>query len=286
MSVDFLIIILIQISIYTLLAASFNFSLGFTGLINLGHIAFYGIGAYTSAILWQQGWPIYSNIFLGGIVAAFFGYGLIHFIQRLQGDYLAMATLSFIFVIHSLFLNLDGLTSGTQGITGIARPWGLDNNLIFLIFIIALTIVCLYFMNKLLKSPLGIMFQGVRDDEILLRSLGKNSFQLKVKAIAISAFFAGLAGGLWAHFIGFIHPDFFYLNEVIILLTIVIIGGLASLRGTVVATVIIISLPEIIRLFDIPQGILGPTRQIIYALFLLGMLLFKSRGFFGRIDLR
>ncbi len=285
MNFDFLTILFIQISIYTLLAVSFNFSLGFTGLINLGHIAFYGLGAYTSAILWQKGLPVYSTILIGGMVAAFFSYGLIFFIRKLKGDYLAMATLSFNFVIYSLLLNLDDLTSGSQGIAGIERPSGLDNNFAFLVFVVLVTSLCIYLMWRILTSPLGKMFQAVRDDEVLIRSLGKNSFELKVKSITISAFFAGIAGGLWGHFLGFIHPSFFYLNEVIILLTIVIIGGLASLKGTILATFIIVFLPELIRLLDIPQSILGPMRQIVYQLTLLIILLFNSRGFFGKIDL-
>ena len=285
MNIDFFVILLIQISIYSLLSVSFNFSLGFTGLINLGHIAFYGLGAYASAIFWQKGLPVYLTILIGGLIAAVISYGLIFSIRKLKGDYLAMATLSFNFVVYSLFLNLDDLTSGSQGITNIERPWGLNDNFAFLVFVALVSTSCIYMMRKILISPLGKMFQGTRDDEVLIRSLGKNTFELKVKSITISAFFAGVAGGLWGHFIGFIHPSFFYLNEVILLLTIVIVGGLSSIKGTVLATFIIILLPEMIRLFNVPQSILGPMRQIIYQLTLLIILLFNSRGIFGKIDL-
>ncbi len=302
---DFLIVLLIQIVIYSLLAVSFNFSLGFTGLINLGHVAFFGIGSYTSAIwtLRASSWAsagnevaaagavgsdsvyAYSGIFLAGIVSATFGFFLINSIKRLKGDYLAMATLSFTFVVFSLLLNLDDLTFGSRGIRGIPRPSGLVSNYSFFFFALVIVSVSIWIMKRILDSPLGTMFEAARDDEILLRSLGKNSFALKVKAMVISAFFAGIAGALWSHFLGYIHPDFFHLNEVIIVLTIVIIGGLASLRGSIVGTVLIIFLPELIRLLDIPQSIVGPTRQILYALVLLLILLFNSRGLFGKVDL-
>lgn len=285
MSLGFIVNLGILINIYSILAISFNITLGYTGLINLGHIAFYAIGGYTSAILSKGILPVYLSIPLGGIVAMLFSFGLTYFIRKLKGDYLAMATLSFAFVVNNILLNYDSLTSGTLGITAIARPFLMKDNLVYLIFVMFINILVILWVTRIIHSPFGTLLQAVRDDEVLLRNAGKNSLMLKIKAMSISGFLAGIAGALFAHYISYIHPGFFDLNEIIIVLTIVIIGGLASLKGTIVATFLIVLLPELIRLFDIPTSIMGPSRQILYGMILLIILRFNSRGLFGKIDL-
>ncbi len=300
MSSGFLINLAILINIYCILSVSFNLTLGYTGLINLGHIAFYALGAYTSALLTKDvvpllmegGWKDYPQeifllltIFLGGIFAMLVSYALTYFIRKLKGDYLAMATLSFALALHNTLLTFDFLTYGTLGVTNITRPPLFKNNLVFLLFVTLITVFCFVFIKKIVDSPFGNLIQAVRDDEVLLRSYGKDSFLLKIKVMGISAFFAGVAGALFSYYISYIHPDFFNLNEIIIVLTIVIIGGLASIKGTVVAGFIVVLLPEMIRLLDIPQNIMGPTRQVIYGLLLLIILRFYSRGLFGKVDL-
>lgn len=300
MSSGFLINLAILINIYCILSVSFNLTLGYTGLINLGHIAFYALGAYVSALLakdvvpllMEEGWENFPQeifllltIFLGGTFAMLVSYALTYFIRKLKGDYLAMATLSFALALHNILLTFDFLTYGTLGVTNITRPPLFKNNLVFLLFVTLITVFCFTFIKKIVDSPFGNLIQAVRDDEVLLRSYGKDSFLLKIKVMGISAFFAGVAGALFAYYISYIHPDFFNLNEIIIILTIVIIGGLASIKGTVVAGFIVVLLPEMIRLLDIPQSIMGPTRQVIYGLLLLIILRFYSRGLFGKVDL-
>ena len=125
----------------------------------------------------------------------------------------------------------------------------------------------------------------MRDNEIALRVLGKDTAKLKYKVMIISGFFTGIAGSLFAHYIGFIDPNTFYISELILLITIVIIGGIASIKGSVIATFIILSLSEIIRFLPLPSSILGPTRQIVYSIVLILILMFKPRGLFGRVDL-
>ena len=136
-----------------------------------------------------------------------------------------------------------------------------------------------------MKSPFGRLLQATRDDELGLKVLGKNTFKLKYKAMMISAFFAGIAGSLFAHYITYIEPNSFTLSELIFVLTIVIVGGLASLKGSVVSAFIIVMIPEALRFLSLPSAILGPMRQIVYALILLCILLFRPRGLFGRVDL-
>ncbi|MEK6826827.1 MAG: branched-chain amino acid ABC transporter permease, partial [Nanoarchaeota archaeon] len=205
------------------------------------------------------------------------------------GDYYALATLGFGFVVYSLFLNLTGLTRGPLGIPGIPKPdlFGLiiKSNFSYLIFVFFIALIVVFVIYKIVKSPFGKLLEAMRDDEVGLRVLGKNTVKLKYKAMMISAFFAGIAGSLFAHYISFIDPSTFYISELIFVLTIVIVGGIASIKGSIVAAIIIILIPEILRFLSLPSSIIGPARQIIYALILLLILMYRPRGLFGKVDL-
>jgi branched-chain amino acid transport system permease protein len=277
------------IGIYVILAVSLNLALGYTGLLNLGHVAFFGIGAYTSALLTNAGVPFPAAFIAAGLFASLFGYVLVLATGRLKGDYLALATLGFSFLVSSIMLNWTSLTRGPLGIPGIARPdfFGLviRSNTSFLVLVTIITALSVFVIWRIVKSPFGRLLEATRDDEVGLRVLGKDTVTLKYKSMMTSAFFAGIAGSLFAHYITYIDPSSFTLMEIILLFTIVIVGGVASIKGSVVATILILLIPELLRFLAIPSSILGPARQIIYAILLLAILLFKPRGIFGRVDL-
>lgn len=279
----------IIVGIYIILTISLNLALGYTGLLNLGHIAFFGIGAYTSALLVKNGFPFPLAFLIAGLFSSIFGYFLVFATKKIKGDYLALATLGFNFVIYSLMLNWQSLTHGPLGVAGISKPvilgLKISSNSSFLVFTIIITALSVLIIYSIVKSPFGRLLEAVRDDETGLRVLGKNTFKLKYKAMMLSAFFAGIAGSLFAHYITYIDPSSFYLSEIILILTIVIVGGLASVIGSIVAPIIIILIPEILRFITLPSAILGPVRQIIYAVILLIILMFRPRGLFGRVDL-
>ncbi|MBI2669436.1 branched-chain amino acid ABC transporter permease [Candidatus Woesearchaeota archaeon] len=281
--------ILILVGIYLILAVSLNLALGYTGLLNLGHVAFFGLGAYTSVLLTDAGVHFIVAFLAAGLVASLFGLGLVLITRKLKGDYLALATLSFHFVIYSLLLNWVSLTRGPLGIAGIAKPsffgFSITSNTAYLFFVSSIALITIVIIYKIVSSPFGRLLQATRDDELGLRVLGKNTTKLKAKAMMLSAFFAGIAGSLFAHYITYIEPNSFTLTEIILVLTIVIVGGLASIKGTLAATFIIIAIPELLRFVAIPSAIVGPSRQILYALILLMILLYRPRGLFGRIDL-
>ena len=285
----YLIHLLILIGIYSLLAVSLNLALGYTGLINFGHIAFFGIGAYVSTLLVMAGVPFLIGFLVAGLFAGLFGYLLVLATRKLKGDYFAFATLGFAFVVYSLFLNLQSVTRGPLGISGIPKPsiFGLaiNSNFSYLILVLVVVAISVFLISKIVKSPFGRLLQATRDDELALRVLGKNTSRIKYKAMIISAFFAGIAGSLFAHYITYIDPSSFYLGDVILILTIVILGGLATIRGSIIATFIILLIPELLRFLALPSSILGPLRQIIYAVILLGVLLYRPRGLFGGVDL-
>jgi len=285
----YLIHLLILIGIYLILAISLQLSVGFTGLLNLGHIAFYAIGAYISALLALAGLPFWFCFLLAGIGAMFFGFLLAISTNKLKGDYLALATLAFTFVIYAITLNWTSLTRGPLGLPGIPKPslfgFTFSDNFSFLVLVFVIALISYLIIARITKSPFGRVLEAIRDDELATRVLGKNTFKMKSYALGISAFFAGIAGSLYAYYITFIDPSSFTLSQLIPVLAIVIIGGLASLKGTIIATIILVLLPEPLRFVGFPSSIIGPARQMIYALLLLLILIKKPRGLYGRIEL-
>jgi branched-chain amino acid transport system permease protein len=280
----------IIIGIYLILAISLQLAIGFSGLLNLGHIAFYAIGAYTSALLALAGWPWFVCLILAGVMAMIFGFLLSLPTNKLKGDYLALATLGFSFVVYAVALNWTGLTRGPLGLPGIPSPeiFGIvfSSNTSFLILTLIIVLISYFVIRKITISPFGKVMEATRDNELATKVLGKNTFKVKSISMATSAFFAGIAGSLYASYVTFIDPSSFTIMQLIPILAIVIIGGLASLRGTIIATIILVLIPELLRFVGFPSSIIGPMRQIIYALILLSVLVFQPKGFYGKVELK
>ena len=186
-------------------------------------------------------------------------------------------------------MNWTSLTRGPLGLPGIPKPvifgMQISSNISFLVLTIIIALIAYFVIKRIVESPFGKVLEGIRDDELATKILGKNTFKMKSFALAASAFFAGLAGSLYAHYITFIDPSSFTLLQFIPVIAIVIIAGLASLRGTVIATIILVLLPEPLRFIGFPASVVGPARQLIYALILLLILLYKPKGLFGRVQL-
>ncbi|MFA5000679.1 MAG: branched-chain amino acid ABC transporter permease [Candidatus Paceibacterota bacterium] len=289
MASAYIIHLLILICIYLILSLSLNLSVGFSGVLNLGHIAFYGLGAYTSALLALAGVPFILCFLAGGVVALGCGFLLALPTDKIKGDYLALVTVGFSFIVYSLMLNLDWLTRGPLGLPGIPRPsilgFRFEDNFSFLILIAIITVAVYFIIKRITASPFGKLLEAVRDDELAAKILGKDTFKLKAFSLGLSAFFAGLAGSLYAGYITFIDPSSFSLMQIIPIISIVIVGGLASLPGTVLAAFVLTLIPEALRFVGFPSSILGPMRQIIYALILLLILIYRPRGFSGKVEL-
>lgn len=285
----YLIHLLILICIYLILAISLQLAVGFTGLLNLGHIAFYAIGAYTSALLTLAGFPFWIGFLSAGIMAMLSGFLLSLPTNKLKGDYLALATMGFTFVVYAVAINWTDLTRGPLGLPGIPAPtifgFSFSDISSFLILAVVIALISYLIIKKITLSPFGRVLEAVRDNELSAKILGKNTFKIKTVALGISAFFAGIAGSLYASYITYIDPSSFTLLEIMPVLAIVIIGGLGSLEGTIVSTIILILLPEPLRFIGFPSSIVGPIRQIIYALVLLLILIYKPKGFYGKVKL-
>ena len=283
----YLVHLLILIGIYAILSISLNLAMGFTGLLNIGHVAFYGVGAYTSALLALNfGLSFWGGLLIGGIVAGLFGLLLAIPTIRLRGDYLAIATLGFAIIVENIFRNWTGLTRGPLGLPGIPKPHLFNitfSGNSYLVLVLVFLLITYLFIRHIVKSPYGRVLKSIREDELVTASLGKNVVKYKTQALMLSAFFAGVAGSLYAHYITFIDPSSFSVLESILIISMVIVGGLASVEGSIIGAVILILLPEPLRFLPLPSFAIGALRQMIYAGLLILLLIKRPQGISGEV---
>ena len=286
----YIIHLLILVGIYAILAISLNLAMGFTGLLNIGHVAFYGVGAYTSALLaLSLGFPFWIALLCAGIMAGLFGLLLAIPTLKLRGDYLAIATLGFAIIIESIFRNWTGLTRGPLGLPGIPKPvfFGITlSGFSYLILVLVVVLITYLFVNHITKAPFGRVLKSIREDELVASSLGKNIVKYKTQALVISAVFAGMAGSLYAHYITFIDPSSFTILESILILSMIIVGGLASVPGAIIGAVVLVLLPEPLRFLPLPSFAIGALRQMIYAGLLIVLLIKRPQGILGEFKFK
>lgn len=287
---EYFIHLAILIGIYVPLALSLNLVVGYTGLLSVTHAAFYGIGAYAVAILLTvYNFPfllaVLVGIILAGVVAGLLGLIL----SRFKDDYYALVSFGFNIIIYSIFLNWESLTRGPLGIPGIGRPtfFGseLSSNLSFLVLTIVGAGLVYLISLGITKSSFGRVLKGIREDEKALSVFGYNTKSFKLTIFVITAGMAALAGGLFATYITFIDPSTFGLNESIFILAIIILGGMASLKGSVVGAIFLILLPEILRFVGFPTDIAAQMRQVVYGLLLVLLMLYRPQGLVGEYKL-
>lgn len=282
MIADFLISEATYVLIYIIIVASLNLSIGFTGLINLGHMVFFGVGAYASAILTINGVPWYISILLAAILASILGTLMSAITARLKRDYLAIVTLGLVFMAIAISRNWISLTRGALGLPGIPAITSNPFHYMLLVFLIALLSVLFFYW--LANSEAGRIFQAIRDDETAASVLGKNTYLYKILSIAIAAFFAGIAGSLFAHFIKFIDPTIFDLEFFMIVLAMLISGGLASIKGSILGVLVLNIIITAMRFLVVTPQLIGPVREMAFAVALIVILIFRPRGLFGKVD--
>jgi branched-chain amino acid transport system permease protein len=302
----------IQILIYVMLAWGLNIVVGLAGLLDLGYVAFYAVGAYSYALLSSYfGFSFWLLLPMSGILAALWGVILGFPVLRLRGDYLAIVTLAFGEIIRLVLINWTDVTKGTFGISGIAKAsffgiwsfdtgspnnfvkaWGLSASSvyykIFLFYIIlALCMLTAYVTIRLRRMPIGRAWEALREDEIACRSLGINTVTTKLTAFATGAMFGGFAGSFFATRQGFVSPESFVFLESAVILAIVVLGGMGSLTGIAIAAVIMVGGTEILREMSFLKIIFGPDftpelyRMLLFGLAMIIVMLFKPRGFVG-----
>lgn len=205
---------------------------------------------------------------------------------KLKNHYIAMATLSFLFIFNSLAFNLKDLTRGSLGIPGIPRPtafgFHLESNLSFFLFTLVITVVICTILYKILHSPFTKVIEAIREDEIAVKTLGKNTRIYKLQAFMISTFFSGIAGALFASYLGFISPQNFHIPQLTTAICMIIVGGMASFWGSIVGTVILVLIPELLRFLTLPPDILAGVRFGVYGLILILFMLLRPNGLMGK----
>jgi branched-chain amino acid transport system permease protein len=284
-----------------------NVVVGLAGLLDLGYVAFYAVGAYSYALLATNfGWSFWICLPLAGILAALWGVMLGFPVLRLRGDYLAIVTLAFGEIIRLVILNWQDLTGGPNGIPGIPRPslFGipLDNSddglaaklgiefspthrIVFLFYLIlALALLTNWVTIRLRRLPIGRAWEALREDEIACRSLGINTTNVKLTAFAMGAMFGGFAGSFFATRQGFISPESFTFAESALVLAIVVLGGMGSQIGVAIAAIVLVGGPEVLRNLTFLQSIFGTGfdpneyRLLLFGAGMVAMMVWRPRG--------
>src|SRR5213082_3090023 len=288
--------ILVIMGINITLAVSLNIINGHAGQFSLGHAGFMAVGAYFSAYLTfyhfaprlekmpegTQQW-LMQNVYLviavlgGGLLAALAGYVVGLPSLRLRGDYLAIVTLGFGEIIRVLILNIDKI-GAARGFSGIPK-WA---NFFWVYFFVVLTVLI---SMRLVKSSVGRAFLAVREDQIAAEAMGVDTTKYKVKAFIIGSFFAGVSGGLFAHFMMYLNPDMFRFLRSFEVVVMVVLGGLGSISGSVVAAIILTFLPEGLRMAKEVLHTSKDPRMVIYSIMLIVLMLTRPQGLLGRREL-
>ena len=269
-------------AINVLLAIGLDFILGYTGQLNLGHSAFYGLGAYVSTLLIVKlGIPFWFAFIAGVAFAGVAGIFLSLFAVRLRGHYLAIASLGFAVIIHQILLNWISLTQGPLGIYGISPPPALvvagtviadfRNLAAFFYLVAGFAFLSYILLSQLVRSPIGEALTAIREDEVSAASLGINGAAWKVFAFGVGSAVAGAAGCFYASFVGTLVPDAFFVSEAFNILAMVIVGGMGTLIGPVFGAILLTILPEILRGF-------GDLRLVVYGAALTFVVLFMPGG--------
>ncbi len=287
---EYLIHLAIIFAIYAILGVSLNLVVGYTGLLSVTHAAFYGIGAYATAILLTQaGLNFFLSIILGIIIAcaASFLIGII--LSKFKGDYYALGSFGFNVIVFSILLNWQDLTRGPLGIPGISKPelFGINfsSNFSFLILALVFLLLSWSLSKFIVSSSFGRVLKAIREDERAIQVFGYNTLYYKLTIFVISAGMAAVAGSLYASYITFIDPSSFTLMESIFILAIIILGGLANLRGSVLGALFLILLPEVLRFVGLPTDIAAQMRQVIYGVILILLMLYRPQGLVGEYKL-
>jgi branched-chain amino acid transport system permease protein len=283
---DYFLDIGVLVGIYTILGLGLSIVIGQAGLLDLGYIAFYAIGAYWTALVGTHvGVNFWILLPTSAVLAALFGVVLGYPTLRLRGDYLAIVTLGFGEIIRITLNNWRGLTNGPMGIMNIPHPtitvpgvgtlaFGL-NVRVYYFFALVLAVLTVFVVRRLVRSRVGLAWKAVREDELAAGAMGVDVRRAKLLAFAIGAAFAGLAGSFFAGRAGFVSPESFTFAESVLVVCIVVIGGAGSLAGVILGAVVFMALPELLREA-------ARFRMLAFGLAMVTLALVRPQGLLGR----
>jgi branched-chain amino acid transport system permease protein len=264
---------------YVVLALGLNLVVGQAGLLNLGYVAFYAVGAYTYAILSTRvGLSFWPGLFVGASASAGFAVLIGLSTLKIRGDYFAIVTLGLGEITRIVLNNWDRLTGGPNGIANIGRPviggFTLSRPLHFYYLILAIAAVTVFAMRRLISSRIGRAWIAIREDEVAAEAMGINTFRLKLLAFVLASAWAGVVGVFFAAKMAFVSPESFTFMESILILCMVVLGGMGSLPGIILGAFLLITLPEIFREFQ-------DFRMLGFGVALVAMMIFRPQGLLG-----
>ena len=276
---DYFVDVAILVGIYIILALGLNVVVGFAGLLNLGFVAFYAIGAYTYALLNTRfGFGFWSALPFSVVLTSAAGFLLAIPALRLRGDYLAIVTLGFGEIVRLVLNNWDSVTRGPNGISGISRPaifsLSLGSISSFYYLVLVFVLVTVFVTRRVYSSKIGRAWTALREDEIAASVIGINTTLYKLYAFAFGAFWAGLAGALFAGKMQFVSPESFTFMESVLILCMVILGGLGSISGVILGVFILVMLPEMLREVQM-------YRMLALGIGLVLLMIFRPQGLLG-----
>ena len=276
--------IMVTALMYVVLGLGLNIVVGVAGLLDLGYVAFYAVGAYSYALLHLHfGLGFWIVLPIGGLLAASFGILLGFPVLRLRGDYLAIVTLGFGEIIRLILENWNEFSHGPSGISNIPRPgffgieMGLDQSIMYIYYLMILMVIfTIFVVNRLQNSRIGRAWFALREDEIACQAMGIDKTRTKLTAFALGAFWAGMVGVFFAAKTTFVNPASFTFLESAIILCIVVLGGMGSIIGVIIAALILILLPEYLRAFS-------DYRMLVFGAVLVIMMVFRPQGIIANI---
>ena len=298
---DYLLHLIVYLGIYLIVALSLNLIVGYCGLLTLAHAGYYAIGGYAYGIIsLKLGWDFIPAACVGALLAAVLSLAISLPAWRLRGDFFVLVSLAAQTLIASILFNWSSpnvplgswtnLTNGPLGITGIPGPtfFGvrITSPLSMAVFATAVSAVCAGILWRLKTSPWGRLLLVMRDDELAARGVGKNTRLAKVQAFAISSALVAIAGSLYVAHVHYIDPSSASLDDSILMLSMVIVGGLGNFRGPVVGACVLVLLPEILRFLELPNAQAANVRLLIYGLLLVLFMHTRPQGIAGNYRMK
>ena len=281
---EYLLHIAIIICINIILIISFNILMGYAGIFALCHAIFYGIGAYASTLLMiHWGFGFIPALLCAMVITALFSMIIAIPGLRIHWDYMVIFAFSFQMILYHVMLNWMDLTRGPQGIPRIPAPilfgFTFESKTSILLLCLAISSAVVYLVKKIESSPFGLVLKGIKNDEVAVKSIGKNVTRHKVIAFAIAAALASVSGTLISVYISYISPAYFDLNMSVFILICLVFGGIGKIQGVILGTIVLTALPELLRFIpNLPSTMLGGIRDLIYATVLLFFMLYRPQG--------
>ena len=266
--------------LYIVLTLSLNLVSGFAGQLSMGHAAFYGIGAYVTALLMtRMGMNFWLTIIFSMLISGLFGFILGLPTSRLRGDYLTIVTLGVGEIVRLFLINEDEITNGPMGVSGIGAPelFGITfgSDIAFYYMVLILVVLVTLFISRLINSGFGLAMMTIREDEIAAQSIGIKPMKYKLAAFVMAAMIAGLAGSFYASYTTYVSPNTFLFNDSATILAMMVLGGIGSIPGSIIGASVLSILPEVLRKFS-------DYRMIVYGLAMVIMMNVKPTGFYGQ----